>query len=261
MFLTSSEGIKSAGISPLDLINIRDILGCFYYLLSKGMNVCIMRLNHNYCVSSRVTAINEGLNKITLKTEDDVYFKKNENLKISFIINSIRYSFDSFVNLITKEGEFQFNLPASVTFDDKRSLPRIDFSGAVKNTLELTTGIFSGIKIKGRVTDISLGGLGFIPDQIDSVNKNKQIGLLETIIKQGDKYRSLKFAIEDSLLCIPGEIRHLPSDDDYTFGIKFHSLKGKCGKRLHDFFNNYTPSKKVINFSSFYSRLNQNNNE
>jgi c-di-GMP-binding flagellar brake protein YcgR len=246
---------NSVDIGPLDLINIKDILGSLYYVYLNNISVTVNRLERNYSVSASIVNINKELGTTTLKTEEGVYFKPGEKIKISFIINSIRYGFNSSVASVDKELEILFNMPKVIHYDEHRILPRINLPEAMSNGLELVTGIFSGVRIKGKVEDISLGGLGFTPNNIESLRDSNEINLKDTKIKTGDKFRKLRFEIDEDVLDIPVEICHTPNEERNTFGIKFDLSKGKHCNKLKEFIQSWTPHKKVINFASYYDEI------
>ncbi|MFC1855058.1 PilZ domain-containing protein [Thermodesulfobacteriota bacterium] len=248
--------MKPKEINPLDLINIKDILGCFYYVQTNNIQVNLYRVERHYNVSSYIKDIRCEDNTVALVTEEGVYFRTNEQIKISFVINSMRYSFDSVVSKFDREREVIINTPEVIYHDEQRNLPRINFPNSFSDCLELVTGVFNGVRIKGKVEDISLGGLSFTPDNIEGLKNKNEIDLSETNIKKGDKFRKLKFEIDDKTLSIPVEICHTPDDDRSSFGFKFDvDQRSKHINKLREFMDSCGPQGRVINFTSYYEEL------
>ncbi len=255
MFLNKSSRLNSSVIGLLDLVNIKEILGCFCFLHSNGIILNVYRLERGYNVKSLIVDLDENSNKVTVKIEDNVYFKLNENIQISFVINSIKYSFHSFVMALNKEGEFQFHIPTSINYDDKRELPRILLPESMMNSLELVTGFFSGLRIKGSIKDLSIGGLAFTPNNIENLRNRSVIRLNEAKLKSGDRFRNFRILIEKHMFKVPGEICHLPDEERDTYGVKFHSLKAKHNDILNEYVQSLAPLRKFINFSTFYNNI------
>jgi c-di-GMP-binding flagellar brake protein YcgR len=252
MNISKPGNFKLAKIGPIDLVTIKDILGCFYYLQLEDINLVIDRVERNYCVKSKIVNINKKSGKITIKTEKDVYFKPDERIRLSFVINSARYGFDSLVGSIQKEEEFIFDVPVSINYDDQRILPRASLPESINDNIELVIGIFNGVRIKGKIEDISLGGLSFTLESIENIRNKNEVDLKDVRIKIGDRFRNLKLEIEKEILKISGEICHIPNDDINTFGIMYDLNKVKNGNKLREFIRSFNPQRKIINFSSFY---------
>jgi hypothetical protein len=247
--------MKSIDISPLDLISIKDILGCLYFVCTKHINIVLERLEHNYTVDANIASIDHKKRLVTLKVEKDVYFKLDEAIKLSFIINQMRYSIKTIVSDFGNESEIKFKVPNVISHDELRILPRISLPDALHNCLELVTGFFSGVSIKGKVEDISLGGLGFTPDNVENVRKTDKANMKGPKIRAGDRFKKLKFEIDNDVLSIPIEVCHTPTEERNTYGVKFDLNKAKHRDKLSIFLRSFVPQKKVINFSSFYDKI------
>lgn len=250
--------MKSIEINPLDLINIKDILGCLYYIYSMNISVIIDRVEREYSVKSSIININSDLGVVTFKIEEGVYFKTDENIKVSFVVNEMRYGFDSSVAPGSKEGEITLKIPVVIRYDDNRDLPRVNLPDTVCNCLELVTGFFGGIRIKGKLEDISLGGMAFTPSNVESIKNSNEIDLKDTMIKTGDKFRKLKFEIDKNVVNIPVEICHTPTEERNTLGIKFDISKDKEHNKIRNIIQTLLAPKKFINFASFYEKYKAN---
>lgn len=250
MNISRPENFESAGIGPIDLVTIKDILGCFYYVKLKCIDLVIDRVERNYCVKSKLINIDNETNKITVSTEKDVYFKPGEKIRVSFVINSARYGFDSRVGEIQKEEELIINIPNYINFDDQRILPRACLPDSMNDKIEMAIGFFSGIRITGKIEDISLGGLRFTPDNI--IRNGCNVDIKDIRIRSGDRFRNLKIEIEKETLKICGEICHIPDDERNTFGLKYNLNKVRKGGKLIDLIQTFSPPRRIINFSSFY---------
>lgn len=253
MFLSKTAKLKSASIGPLDLVNIKDILGCFCYIFSNNVKLTINRIERGYGVGSFIIDFCEDSNRVAVKTEKDIYFKLNENISVSFVINSVRYSFHTFINSIRREGEVSFKLPSSVHYDDKRLLTRVALPDGIENSVELVAGYLSGLKVNGTVNDLSLGGLSFAPNAIESVKNFDALDLKESELKEGDKFRTLKLCIDKDILKCSGVISRVPSVYDSSFGVKFLTVKPKYCEKIREYVQAYSSQKRFINFSTFYS--------
>jgi len=256
MITLRPEKMKPREISPLDLINIKDILGCLYYVYTKDVSVIVDRLEQKYSVDSSISEICEKKDTLTLHVEEGVYFKMNERIKVAAEIGSMRYSFTTTVFGVKDEGEIVIKLPAVINHDELRSLPRVLLPDAVCDCLELVTGIFSGVRMRGKIEDISLGGMSFAPDNIESLKNSNEIDLKDTKIKAGNRFRKMKLEINHNKLSIPVEICHTPTDERNTFGIKFDlSKKSKHSSKLREFIEACAPQIRVMNFASYYEQI------
>lgn len=257
MITLKPETMKQREISPLDLVSIKDILGCLYYVYTKEIIVMIDRVEQGYSVTSSMHEIDEKSDNFTLTVEDGVYFKIKERIKVSFEISSMRYSFVTTVFTVEEDSSITIKIPVGIHHDEHRTLPRVPLPETMSDCFELASGLFSGVRVKGKVEDISLGGLRFSPNHFRSRKNSDEIDMKNTKIKPGTKFKKLKVELDKKTLNIPVEVRYSPSKGDNSFGIKFNIPKKgtKHGNKLREFIESCAPQKSVINFASFYDNL------